>query len=309
MAHEIATTFDGRYAMAYVGDTPWHGLGQKLDETSTIEQWAIAAGLDYELAMAPVTNGDIFVPNKKIIYRTDKREGLSVVGDKYQVVQPVEVLDFFKRYVGGFAQLETAGVLHGGRRYWAMARLDGEINVAGDITKPYLLLASSCDGSLTTQARLTTVRVVCNNTMQMASRGTADVSIRHNSQFNAEEVGNKLEAIHTSLSAQADMLKSLASIKLSEDKAKAFVGKLYGTEADKLNRAGARILELFNGQGIGAELESSKGTAYGLLQATTQFMDWEQGRSRDNRLLNSWFGAGADFKTTVANDLMALAAA
>lgn len=308
MAHEIATTADGRHAMAYIGETPWHGLGQKLDETSTIEQWAVAAGLDYTLATTPVVNGPISVPGKQIIYRTDKMEGLSVVGDKYKIVQPVEVLDFFKQYVNGVAQIETAGVLHQGKRYWAMARLDGEINVAGDITRPYLLLATSCDGSLATQARLTSVRVVCNNTLQMSQRGKADVTVRHNSTFVAGEVSEKLEVIHAGLAAQGDMLKTLANVKVSEGRAKDFMAKLYGTANDALPRQANRVLELFNGAGIGADQDSSKGTAYGLLQAFTQYSDWEAGRSQDSRLFNSWFGQVADAKTNMANELMLLAA-
>jgi len=308
MAHEIATTADGRHAMAYVGETPWHGLGQKLDETSTIEQWAVAAGLDYTLATTPVVNGPISVPGKQIIYRTDKMEGLAVVGDKYKIVQPIEVLDFFKQYVNGVAQIETAGVLHQGKRYWAMARLDGEINVAGDITHPYLLLATSCDGSLATQARLTSVRVVCNNTLQMSQRGKADVTVRHNSVFNADDVSTKLEAIHAGLAAQSEMLKSLAKVKMDDKAAKAFIANLYKVDAEALPRQATRILELFNGQGIGSELESSKNTAYGLLQAVTQYTDWEAGRSQDSRLFNSWFGQVADFKTNAANELLLLAA-
>ena len=308
MAHELATTIDGRTAMAYTGETPWHGLGQRLDENATIADWAIAAGLDYTLRTCSVTNGFVTVPGKSIIYREDTQQGLSVVSNRYCVVQPIQVLEFFERYVGGFAKIETAGVLFEGRRYWALARLDGEINVAGDITRPYLMLASSCDGSLATQARLTSVRVVCNNTLQMSQQGSADVVIRHNSNFDADAIGDKLDNIYESLRVQSETLKNLASIQVTEARAKEFLAKLYGTTTD-LNRQGARILQLFNGEAIGSEQESSKGTAYGLLQAATQYVDWEGGRKQDNRLQHAWFGDGADFKMRVANDLLALATA
>lgn len=308
MAHEIATTLDGRNAMAYTGETPWHGLGQKLEANASLDDWAKASGLDYTLSATPVTNGPITVVGKQIIYREDKMEGLSVVSGRYKVVQPIEVLDFFKRYVNGVAQIETAGVLFGGRRYWAMARLEGEINIAGDITRPYLLMASSCDGSLTTQARLTSVRVVCNNTLQMSQRGAADVTLRHTSVFDAEDMGNKLEIMHQNLASQSDMLKTLASVQLTEARSREFMAKLFGTTTDNLNRQATRILELYTGQGIGSELESSKNTAYGLLQAATQYYDWEGGNKQDNRLQHAWFGAGADFKARIADDLLLLAA-
>lgn len=305
MAHELATTADGRTAMAYAGETPWHGLGQKLDSGASIAEWAVAAGLNYELKTCDVVNGPITVEGKKIIYRDDTKLGLSIVSDKYKVVQPSQVLEFFERYVGGFAQIETAGVLYEGRRYWALAKLDGEINVAGDITKPYLMLASSCDGSLATQARLTTVRVVCNNTLQMANQGKANVLVRHTSHFNADDIGEKLDSISESLKQQAAMMKKLAKIKMDEAKARAFLAKMFGTTSDALNRQATRIYQLFDGQAIGAEQDSSRGTAYGLLQAATQYYDWEGGRFQSNRLQHAWFGDGADFKMQIADELLA----
>ena len=54
MAHMIAQTSTGKAAMAYVGNTPWHGLGQKLTANSPLETWAEESGLDFKLAMATV---------------------------------------------------------------------------------------------------------------------------------------------------------------------------------------------------------------------------------------------------------------
>lgn len=294
MAHELALTADGKAAMAYVGETPWHGLGQKLEADAPIEAWLKASGLDYELKTAPVQNGPIHVPGKQIIYRDDTKDGLAVVSDRYKVVQPNQVLEFFRRYAGGMAQIETAGVLFGGRRYWALARLDGEINVAGDITLPYLMMASSCDGTLPTQARLTSVRVVCNNTLQLSQRGAADISVRHTSHLDLDAVHSKLESTRESLRLHAESLKRLAAMKMDSAKATEFLLKL--TESSELNRNTKRILELFEGAGIGADQDSSKGTAYGLLQSVTQYADWEHGRNQDSRLQNAWLGAMSQFK-------------
>jgi phage/plasmid-like protein (TIGR03299 family) len=303
MSHEIAKTAAGADAMAYVGETPWHGLGMKLDESADLQTWASASGLDFELDVTPVQNGEIKLEGKQIIYRKDTQTGLAVVSDNYKVVQPIEVLNFFKEYVNGTAQLETAGVLHDGKRYWAMAKLDGEINIAGDISKPYILLSSSCDGSLATQARLTTVRVVCNNTLQMATQGRADVVVRHNTVFDAADARMKLEGVYESLAAHTAAMKSLASIRLSNKKAEDFLNKLYGTE-DKLGRQPRRIMELFTGDGLGADQDSSKGTAFGLLNAFTQYSDWEAGRNQNNRLFNTWFGGMANRKIEIANKLL-----
>jgi len=308
MAHEIAKTAAGADAMAYVGETPWHGLGAKLDENSDMETWAQASGLDFELDTVPVQNGNIVLNNKNIVYRKDTEVGLSVVSNNYKLVQPREVLEFFADYVEGTAKLETAGVLHDGKRYWAMAKIDGEINIAGDISKPYILLSSSCDGSLATQARLTTVRVVCNNTLSMATQGKADVVIRHNSVFDAGQAKLKLEGVYESLASHTAAMKALAQMKMSSKQANDFLAKIFDNNEINLGRQPARILELFNGDALGADLESAKGTAFGLLNAFTQYSDWEAGRNQNNRLFNSWFGTNSQRKIEIADELLAMAA-
>lgn len=309
MAHEIAIV-NGQNAMAYVGETPWHGLGQKLDQKAPIDVWAKAAGMDMHLAELPVQNGSVIVPDKKIIYRTDTNEGLSVVGDRYKVVQPIEVLEFFKEYVGDQAQLETAGVLKKGKVYWALARLDGEINIAGDVTLPYLMLSSSCDGSRATSARMTSVRVVCNNTLSMAYRGQADVSIRHNSHFNANEMHRQLQDQYVSLKSYAASLKALAKMKVTDSWAENFLKKVIdgSTETNldevKASRTTAKILDLFRGQGKGATSTAAKGTAFGLLNGVTEYYDWQAGRTQDARLEQAWFGRAADLKVKVMAELL-----
>ena len=213
----------------------------------------------------------------------------------YKTVQPIEVLDFFKDMVGTVAELETAGVLYGGKQYWTLARLQGELNLAGDITKPYLLLSTSADGSLATQARLTTVRVVCNNTLSAAARGRADVVVRHSSKFDASAVHARIGELYTSLGAHYETMRTLAKIKLDQDKAQSVLTQLAGT--DEMPNGFKRVMALFNGAGMGAESEAAKGTAFGLVQAFTQFADWEVGRSKDSRLFNSWFGRTDKLKT------------
>ncbi len=321
MSHELALTADGRPAMAYIGEQPWHGLGQELEEGADISVWAKASGMDMELKESPVmgetSEGDtLILPDKKILYRADTNEALSCVGQKYKIVQPVEVLDFFKRYVGGNAQLETAGMLFGGRVYWAMARLEGELNVAGDITLPYLLLNSSCDGSMSTSARLTSIRVVCNNTLSYAAgRTKPTVTIRHNQTFCADSLGNQMEEHYASLKALGETLKMLAKVKVNEQKAELFVRTLLDnvTQANlkdtKITRGSNRILELFNGEGKGSTEEPAKGTAYGLLQAATEYYDHEYGRTQESRLSEAWFGYTAGKKSKFADDLVLAVAA
>jgi len=319
MAHLIANTISGKAAMAYVGETPWHGLGQQLTKDSTIETWAEESGLDFQLATADVQftppasvwNGfkaqALPYDGKKVMYRTDSNMPLGLVSSQYKIVQPIEVLEFFRDMVGSIAHLETAGVLRNGAHYWALAKMDGEFNIAGDKVNQYLLLASSADGSLATQARLTSVRVVCNNTLQLAQRGKANVSVRHNSIFKPEAIKAELANSNEAFKTFEQTAKALASIKLGSAKAQSIFTSILGGDEKNPSRAAARALALFEGAGIGAELESAKGTAWGALNAVTQLMDWETARTGDARLANAWFGGGVNVKQQAVEALLALA--
>ena len=319
MAHLIANTISGKAAMAYVGETPWHGLGQQLTADSPIETWAEESGLDFQLATADVEftppasvwNGfkaqSLPYSGKKVMYRTDSNLPLGLVSSQYKIVQPIEVLEFFRDMVGSIAHLETAGVLRNGAHYWALAKMDGEFNIAGDKVNQYLLLASSADGSLATQARLTSVRVVCNNTLQLAQRGKANVSVRHNSIFRPEAIKAELANSNEAFRTFEQTAKMLASIKLGSAKAQSIFTSILGGDEKNPSRAAARALALFEGAGIGAELESAKGTAWGALNAVTQLMDWETARTGDARLANAWFGGGVNVKQQAVNALLALA--
>lgn len=91
--------------------------------------------------------------------------------------------------------METAGVLRDGEKIWGLAKVnDGVEIVDGDVIKPYLLLATSYDGSLATTARFTSIRVVCNNTLQMARADNKSgvVKVRHDSTFDSDAVRRQL---------------------------------------------------------------------------------------------------------------------
>ena len=169
MAHQIEQ-------MAYVGATPWHGLGNNLPQKQPIEVWQREAGMDWQIQESPVhfksdaigPLGTIHsFPEQKVLYRSDTKAPLSVVSKRYHTVQPREVLEFYRDLteVSGY-ELETAGVLKGGRKFWALARTGQGTSIKGnDQVNGYLLLATSCDGTLATTATPTTIRVVCNNTL------------------------------------------------------------------------------------------------------------------------------------------------
>ena len=82
--------------MAYVGDTPWHGLGQQLSRHQPLEVWQQQAGMNWHIEEAPVRFiaegashlGSIHsFPEQKVLYRSDSKAPLSVVSQRYHTVQ------------------------------------------------------------------------------------------------------------------------------------------------------------------------------------------------------------------------------
>ncbi|MBP8172984.1 MAG: DUF932 domain-containing protein [Aeromonadaceae bacterium] len=312
-------------SMAYVGDTPWHGLGNRLSAHQPLQTWLVEAGMDWHIAQSDVLfnvapDGLHIRPHTdaKVLYRSDTLAPLSVVSNRYKVVQPDEVLGFYKDLVkaGGF-ELETAGVLKGGRKLWALARTGQESALrGGDKVKAYLLLATSCDGSLCTTAQFTSVRVVCNNTLQMAtgdSKGA--VKVPHSTQFDAMAVKNALGLGLSSWDSFMRSLKELSQRPVSRTEADAYFRSVLGEPlADETNpselepsRTLQQVLSLYQGTGLGSTLSSSRNTAWGLVNAMTEFVDHRRrARNQDYRLDSAWFGQGAQLKQQAMTQALAL---
>lgn len=323
MAHEIATTADGRNAMAYAGEEPWHGLGQKLTPNSPLEVWAKEAGLDFHINEADVefsagkdVDMQVF-PSRKVLYRNDTNAPLSVVGSRYKVVQPLEVLEFFRNLTEKHNwQLETAGVLFGGAKYWALARTGNEVRIMGqDVLQDFVLLATACDGTLRTIAKRTSVRVVCNNTLSMSLKNKNELGVRvsHSSVFDSNAVQGEL-GLTESWNEFTDKVEALAARKVTNREAVDFVIKLFGDSTKPIDQQPAiqtiaKVLQLFDGNGRGADLMSAKSTAWGLVNATTEYVDWHKGKDQSRRLDNAWFLGGADLKERAFNQALELLAA
>lgn len=307
MAHHVEQ-------MAYVGQTPWHGLGNELSANQPLEVWQQQAGMDWDIKEAPVQFMDMVdetksrlltYPQSKVLYRSDTQAPLSVVSQRYKVVQPREILEFYRDLteVSGF-QLETAGVLKGGKKVWALARTGHSATLQGnDVTNAYVLLATACDGTLATTAQFTAVRVVCNNTLAVAiddSRGA--VKVPHSTTFDADAVKRQLGISVSNWDTFMYRMKVLSERKVKHPEAERFFRQLFTDPLQHPTRkpneqAMAKTLNIYNGRGRGAELGSSNGTALGLLNSVTEFVDHERrARSTDYRLDSAWFGEGAALK-------------
>ncbi len=311
-------------SMAYQGATPWHGLGNQLAKHQPIEVWAKQAGMDWSILESPVrymteaggTSGSIgsFADNK-VLFRSDTHEPLSVVSQRYQVVQPREILEFYRDLteLSGF-ELETAGVLRGGRKLWALARTGQSMSLPGrDVTKGYVLLATACDGTLATTAQFTSIRVVCNNTLQIAlGNGEGAVKVPHSKKFDPDSVKRQLGISVSGWEEFRYRMKTLAERQVKPVEAERYFWQVF-TDSSKPKiqneRAIHRAMSLYNGQGKGSELASAQGTAFGLLNAVTGYIDHERrARSDDHRLDSAWFGQGASIKQKAMDQAMLIVA-
>ena len=304
MAHEISS-------MAFTGATPWHGLGNQLTEQQPINIWLKEAGMDWSIQQSDVLfNADSAALNirshsdAKVLYRSDSLEPLSVVSNRYKVVQPHEVLNFYKDLVsvGGF-ELETAGVLKGGRKLWALAKTGHEAHIKGnDRIKAYLLLATSCDGTLCTTAQFTSVRVVCNNTLQMATRESSGaVKVPHSTKFDPMQVKEALGLGFSNWDAFMRNLKQLGQRSVSPEEADQYLRIVLNepdySEANADSKIFQKVSGLYLGEGMGSDYSAASGTAWGLLNAVTEYVDHHRrARNQDNRLDSAWFGQGAQLK-------------
>lgn len=224
MSHDIDQT-TGKAAIAWVEKKPWHGLGQELPAGAGIEVWLKEARLEWELERLPVqylAGGELHTMDRRhVLARSDTREGLSLVSDEYRVVQPREVLEFYRSLVAecGY-ELETAGALDHGRKVRGLARTGTQATVdkqGEDEVAAYVPLATSCDKSLATTAAFTSIRVVCQNTLFFASEDIRrnrrpQVKVPHQYRFDAERVIGELGLMDRSWKGFMGRVREMAGL-------------------------------------------------------------------------------------------------
>lgn len=325
MPHMIDET-TGAPAIAYVGETPWHGLGRKLTAGSSIEQWTEQARLAWNVMRSPVLYTDQrdpdYMPSLKftdrhVLYRSDTGKPLGIVSSNYKIVQPADVMGFFGELtaLGGF-QMETAGALSDGKRIWALARIsDGAPIIGHDIVRPYLLLSTSYDTSSATIAKLTAIRVVCNNTLtaslntghgKVGKAVSTTVSVGHAASFDAKAVRLQLGVFENAFDKWLIQTRILAEKKMDLDAAGKLTAKLMGEMAPAFPVNGVvdvakskgyrRIMELFDGAAIGTDLTGGF-SRWDWVNSVTQWIDHERGNSNATRLSSAWFGTGDRLKS------------
>ena len=206
--------------MFYVRETPWHGLGTRVMEAPSSKEALGLAGLDWKVVQEPVyTQAEELIEGYKANVRDSDRKVLGVVTNRYRIIQNEEAFGFTDAMLGEGVRYETAGSLQGGRKVWLLARLPHEYIISGERISPYLVFSNAHDGSGAVRVALTPIRVVCNNTLNLAlSTAKRSWSMMHtgNVQEKLEEAKDTLFRAETYMDSLGKEFDELRKKKLTD---------------------------------------------------------------------------------------------
>ena len=305
MAHELDMQENGQARMAYVRDVPWHGLGQRFENLMTAAEVLEGTNSDFTVEKLPITihfdagmSSDGVtplksyreVPNRFATVRMDTKDPLGIVSDQYQVLQNRDAFKFFDPIVDrGEGIYDTAGVLRGGTKVWLSAKLPDTVQLDGDSPiERYLLFTNSHDGTEAVRVMFTPVRVVCQNTLNIAfMSGSREIRIRHDSSMEenlavaASVMGMYKEAMDVSKPVyQAMMQKDLTSYASFQQYIRSIWpepvpsedgGKVSVRTRNNFERRESDLRTAWHGE-LGYNLNSG-GTVWSAYQAVTSFID------------------------------------
>jgi phage/plasmid-like protein (TIGR03299 family) len=311
--------------MMSVGEIPWHKKGTILQNVATSAEAIVAASLTWEVEKRQVlyTSPSKLLENdtktykgKYVIVRKDREIPLGIVGNVYRPLQNKEAFSFFDAVVGTKeAMYHTAGSLGQGERVWILAKLPGTIKVTHeDAVEKYLLLANSHDGTSAVEMLFTPIRVVCQNTLNLAiSSTTQKFTMRHTLSMGMkiEDVRKKLGIIHNQFDLFEQLSQRMVNVQTNQkDLVKYFeeIGVITKDEEGKYTTRTQNTLDtlvsLFE-HGKGNDMPSVKGSLWAGYNSVVEYVDYIRG-SDENRTKSILYGSGADVKQKawdVANNI------
>ena len=219
------------------GIVPWHGLGQIIKEAPTSEEAIKIAGLDWDVIPRPIFDEHgVELPGYKVNTRSSDGKNLGIVTDRYKVVQNSEAFAFTDALLGEGVRYETAGSLASGKRVWMLARLENT-TIAEENIDPFLVFTNSHDGTGAVRVAVTPVRVICQNTLNLALRDAS----RHWSCAHKGDIQSKLEEARYTLESADRYMKALEEEfgelkmkKVSDTQVRNMTEKLLQIEFDNL---------------------------------------------------------------------------
>lgn len=270
---------------------PWHGLGTSVETAPNSKEAIKLAGLDWKVNQHELKDGftNITVPNYKVNVRSTDNQILGIVSDRYKIVQNDEAFDFTDNLIGNGVKYETAGSLFNGKKVWLLARMPVK-KLLDDDVDPYICFSNTFDGSGSIKVAMTPVRVVCNNTLNLAMKDARRTwSTRH-----LGDISSKLaEAKETLLLADDYMnhlqkeAAELASKKISKADVDRMINELFPTPSNASNRKVNNIDEQKSAVYVtmlAPDLANYVGTAWQFVNAISDFV----GHHKPNRMTDTY---------------------
>jgi phage/plasmid-like protein (TIGR03299 family) len=292
--------------MMFVGATPWHGLGNKVDADIGVEDAIVAAGLDWEVGLKDLQTVDGVPVSHRATYRKTDGSILGVVGPRYTPLQNKDSFDWFQPFIdAGECGIHTAGSLHSGQKVWVLAQLNRDSSeiVPGDDVSKFILLSNSHDGTTAIRVGYTPIRVVCVNTLAMAHNNKSSqlIRIRHtrSSKNNLEQVRDIMDNINAQFEATAEQFRFLASKNFNQGDIRRYVKTMLGIEGtvdDDIKTRTRNIMDeiLALVEGPKQSATNVRGTWWAAYNGYNEYLNYNKGRTEDNRLDSLWFGANAN---------------
>ena len=322
----------------------------------TIEEAIKEAGLNYTVEAQPLIRvpqevvdailrgeGVEFAPTRaniitshKSTFRTDSNTTLGVVGRDYGIVdntKAFEFINFINEVSGEAPRIETAGTLGYGERMFVTCRLGADcyLNGNSDAVKNYVVFTNSHDGSGAVMAFFTPVRVICQNTLNMAIRGAVNKvifkhtkNVNHRLDWEIEENRRKaLEVFSKSVEFSKTFMDRMLLLKgetLTPEEIRDITHKMYLTPKqfdlftknnfsvegiDEIStRTKNQILQFKDALDFGIGQENYRGTKLWMLNGMTTMLQNEKKWKTDEDKFESIMGGDAAKKTQKMYDLL-----
>ena len=222
--------------MFYVRKKPWHGLGTEVQAPPTSADALVYAGLNWAVEQKNVYAEDgTRISGYKANVRNTDNVTLGIVSDRYKVVQNEDAFQFTNELLDSGVTYETAGALQGGRKVWMLARMPHRYIIAGDEIAPYLVVMNSHDGSSGIKVAMTPIRVVCQNTLNLALHSAKRIwTTKHteNVMSRVHEARETLMLAETYMGELGRGIDALSQIRLSDRKAMEFMQEFFPVTND-----------------------------------------------------------------------------
>lgn len=303
-------------------DMSWHGLETVIPADAPFDDWLDHPVFAWHIKRSKVRYAIsrdpdaplVEMPGQHVLFRSDSGDPLSIVSEDYHIVQPNQVLDFFRDLCeANSLKMDTAGYIRNGLKFWALARTGNEVSVGklADVVKQYVLLGTSCDSSMATTAKHTSLRVVCSNTFHASiGNGESAVRVRHSRAFNDTEVKLNLGLMDRDFAAFGDYANEMHSTIMSFTDAQRWFAELILGRTDLTDEELGDVLSKSRiYRSLWQSYTSAPGaqpTLWGAFNAVTHNVDWVKGRSFDTRFDSAQFGAGATFKQSAWDKAIAI---